>query len=99
MDGRLEVRTRGLTSVPPLADPQRDRGVWNDLELIVFEGTAIQLLNGQVVCVTSNARTTQDQPVRNGEIALVGFHGTVYFRNLQVRDIDDLPPGIVELAR
>jgi hypothetical protein len=100
--GKIEPQARSQQRIKATADPQRQPGEWNDLELICFGQTAIHVLNGQAVCVTTNARavieTGEEQPVVDGWIAFVGYHGTIYVRDMELRPITALPPEVLEIA-
>jgi hypothetical protein len=75
-------------------------GEWNTFELIVFEGSAVQFINGQRVYAITNIR----QQLTGGkeEAAVAASHIVIgslseestFFRAIEIREIDALPPEV-----
>lgn len=69
-------------------------GLWTDLELICFEGKSLHIVNGKVVMVLQNSRYMDNgkaQPLTKGKIQLQSEASEVYFKGIQIKQIDALP--------
>lgn len=70
-------------------------GEWIDIDLICFEGKSLHIVNGEVVMALSNLRYLDENntshPLSEGKIQLQSEAGEVFFKNIEIRKITDLP--------
>jgi len=69
-------------------------GEWTNIELICFEGKSLHIINGKVVMVLSNSRYhegNKDTPLIQGKIQLQSEAAEVFYKEIQIRNIDKLP--------
>lgn len=67
---------------------------WNTVELICFEGQSLHIVNGQVVMVLKNSRYQQDgrdMPMWEGKIQLQSEAAEVFYKNIRLQPLDQLP--------
>lgn len=70
-------------------------GEWNTVELICFEGQSLHIVNGQVVMVLKNSRYVKDgvsTPLVAGKIQLQSEAAEVFYKQIEIKTIDQLPP-------
>ncbi|WP_416305138.1 3-keto-disaccharide hydrolase [Neptunicella sp. SCSIO 80796] len=75
-------------------------GEWNTLELICFEGQSLHIVNGQVVMVLKNSRYQQDgvsKPLVEGKIQLQSEAAEIFYRQIEIRTLDQLPAPYTKL--
>lgn len=75
-------------------DRESPHGEWTELELVCFEGKSLHMVNGQVVMALSGSRYLEDGkafPLKRGKIQLQSEAATVFFKDIQIREIDTLP--------
>lgn len=75
-------------------DNESPEGQWTNLELICFEGKSLHIVNGKVVMVLANSRYREDNkdiPLTKGKIQLQSEGAEVFFKNIRIRKIDNLP--------
>lgn len=75
-------------------DAEKPRGEWNTLELICFNGESIHIVNGQVVMRLTNAERldgAEPAPLRSGPIALQTEGAEVFYREVEIREIEAMP--------
>jgi len=73
---------------------ENDPGEWNTLELICYEGKSLHIVNDHVVMVLQNSRYRKDGeivPLKQGKIQLQSEAAEVFYKDIQIRDIDELP--------
>ena len=76
------------------ANYEKADGEWNTLELICFEDKSIHMVNGQVVMVLQNSRYIEDGvkvPLTKGKIQLQSEAAEVFFKDIQIRQIESMP--------
>ena len=76
------------------ANYEYNDGEWNTLELICFEDKSIHIVNSHVVMILKNSRYIQDGekiPLNKGKIQLQSEAAEVYFKNIQIRQLESLP--------
>jgi hypothetical protein len=76
------------------ADYESEKGNWTTLELICFEGQSLHIVNGKVVMVLKNSRyVTEDgsQPLNSGKIQIQSEAAEVFFKDIKIKAIDNLP--------
>ena len=87
--------TAGTTKrVIKLADRERPRGEWNTLELYCLGQRSIHAVNGEVVMRLSGIRqrtAAGETPLTRGRVQLQSEGGEVFFRNIAIRTITELP--------
>jgi hypothetical protein len=67
---------------------------WNTVELICYQGKSLHIVNGHVVMVLRNSHYVQDGkkiPLVKGKIQLQSEGSEVYFKDVQIKDIRDMP--------
>ena len=73
-------------------DAEKPHGEWNDVELITYGDSSIHIVNGQVVMRLFNSRTmTTKEPLNFGKIILQSEGAEVYYKDLQLKLIDEIP--------
>ncbi|WP_299119391.1 ThuA domain-containing protein [uncultured Winogradskyella sp.] len=76
-------------------DNEKDRGEWNTLELICFEGTSLHVVNGKVVMVLYNSKyknaENQIVPLTKGRIQIQSEAAEVYYKDVQIKSINRIP--------
>ena len=76
------------------ANYENDHGEWNTIELICFEDKSIHIVNGQVVMILRNSRHVEEGktiPMNKGKIQLQSEAAEVYYKNIEIRDLEELP--------
>ncbi|RKD92803.1 3-keto-disaccharide hydrolase [Mangrovibacterium diazotrophicum] len=69
-------------------------GDWTTIELICFGDKSIHLVNGHVVMVLQNSRLVKDgesSPLTKGKIQLQSEAAEVFFKNIQLESISEIP--------
>jgi hypothetical protein len=86
--------------ITPSFDDEKPRGEWNTVEVIYWADQCLHLLNGKVNMVLSNPRYVKDglvTPLRSGKIQLQSEAAELFYRNIQVRHITEIPPEHLHL--
>lgn len=76
------------------ADNESANGEWTEVELICFEGKSLHIINGKVVMVLANSRYHKDGkdiPLTKGKIQLQSEAAEVFYKNIQIKKLDELP--------
>ncbi|WP_321375612.1 DUF1080 domain-containing protein [uncultured Draconibacterium sp.] len=69
-------------------------GEWNTLELICYDGNSLHIVNGQVVMVLRNSRYIKEDetlPLDNGKIQIQSEAAEVYYKDIEIRELDEMP--------
>ena len=69
-------------------------GEWTQLELICFEGKSLHIVNGHVVMVLQNSRYEKDGkmiPLAEGKIQLQSEAAEVFYKDIQIEQLNALP--------
>jgi hypothetical protein len=77
-----------------LGDPEKPKGEWNTLELICFNGDSIHIVNGVVVMRLYHAQQLDAEPptpLTSGQISLQTEGAEVYYRDIEVKPITEIP--------
>jgi hypothetical protein len=81
----------------PIAD--KPYGEWNTCEVIAVGGTGIHVVNGKVNMVITNSRYKQGDawvPLAKGKIQLQSEFAEVYFRNVRIKPLKEIPENYRE---
>jgi len=81
-------------------DGESPTGEWNTIDIYCLGGTAVHMINGKVVMVLYNSSVVQDGtlvPLTKGKIQLQSEGAEVFYRNIQVENINSLPEGVASL--
>jgi hypothetical protein len=83
---------RGVTQ-RILKDPDAEKpsGEWNVMEVYAFGQTAVHVVNGKTVMILTGLRDAKDVPLTKGRIQIQSESAEVYYRNLRIRPITELP--------
>ena len=76
------------------ANYENPEGEWNTVELICFENKSIHIVNGQVVMILRNSRYVKDGekiPMIKGKIQLQSEAAEVFFKDIEIRNLESLP--------
>ena len=76
------------------ADYESPVGEWTILELICFGDKSVRIVNGHVVMVLQNSRYMKDGksiPLTKGKIQLQSEAAEVYFKDIRIKSIKELP--------
>ena len=69
-------------------------GEWTTLELISYEGKSLHIVNGKVVMILQNSRYKKDGevvPLVQGKIQLQSEAAEVFYKDIEIREIDAIP--------
>lgn len=83
-----------------LEDAEKPRGEWNTLELVCVNGQSIHIVNGKVVMRLHDPRQPDGSellPHAFGAISLQTEGAEVYYRNVEIRAITDVPSAFAGL--
>jgi len=81
------------------ADHEKPRGEWNTLEVYCLGQTAVHVVNGKTVLVLTGLRHKVDGkevPLTKGRIQFQSESAEVYYRNIKVRPITEIPKTVLE---
>lgn len=76
-------------------------GDWTTVELYAVGDKAVHVVNGTVNMALANSRSYIDgveQPLTRGQIQFQSEGAEVFYRNLEIRDIDEIPEDILQAA-
>jgi Domain of Unknown Function (DUF1080) len=75
-------------------DNESQDGKWTNIELICYEGKSLHIINGKVVMVLANSRfheNDKDVSLVKGKIQLQSEGAEVFYKDIQIENIDKLP--------
>jgi hypothetical protein len=78
-------------------DYENPGGEWNTMEIYTVGGKSVHVVNGQVNNRVSNSRHLVDGkelPLTKGKIQLQSEGAEVFYRSIQIRDIDEIPSDL-----
>ena len=81
------------------ANYENPDGEWNLVELICFENKSIHIVNGQVVMILRNSRYVKDGesiPMNKGKIQLQSEAAEVFYKDIEIRNLESLPAEFVK---
>ena len=76
------------------ANYENPEGEWNTVELICFENKSIHIVNGHVVMILRNSRYVKDGesiPMNKGKIQLQSEASEVFYKDIEIRNLESLP--------
>ncbi|MEN9656264.1 MAG: hypothetical protein RL311_1233 [Bacteroidota bacterium] len=94
-----ETKVNGIARIS--ADYEKAHGEWNTVEIICKGGEAIHLVNGKVNMVVINTRQNIngiDEPLTAGKIQIQSEGAEVFYRNIQIKHINEIPKKIKKEA-
>lgn len=81
------------------SDPENPTGEWNTLDLYCHGDTAIHLINGKVMMVLYHLKQSDKGlnilPLVKGKIQLQSEGAEIFYRNIKIQDIHQLPIGLM----
>jgi len=83
----------------PAGDFEKPAGEWNVLELYAVGDRSAHVVNGKVAVVLTGLRQTVDGkeiPLTRGRIELQSESAEIFFRNIQIRDVAEIPKQVLE---
>jgi hypothetical protein len=75
-------------------DRESKPGEWTTLELICFKDKSLHIVNGEVVMVLKNSAYTRDGkiiPLTKGKIQLQSEAAEVFFKDIEIKSIAEVP--------
>ncbi|MCK5066668.1 MAG: DUF1080 domain-containing protein [Bacteroidales bacterium] len=75
-------------------DHENPSGEWNTMEIYTLGGESVHVVNGNVNMRISNSRQIsegQELPLTKGKIQLQSEGAEVFYRNIRIRSIDEIP--------
>lgn len=87
-----------------LAHPLNERpaGEWNTIEVIAWRNHALHVVNGAVNMVIRDARFEEEgveTPITGGSIQLQSEGAEIFFRNVEIRPLSELPEAYAPYLR
>lgn len=81
-----------------LVDREKPIGSWNTIELLCIGDMIVYVVNGEVVMRLSHARDDNDntQPLAEGRLALQSEGAEVFYRDIEIRSITEIPEAYRE---
>lgn len=83
-------------------DNEKPRGQWNRLDLVCLGQTSLHVVNGTVNLVLTNIRRQLDgrqEPLSRGRIQLQSEGAEVFYRNIRIRPITEIPAEYLRQAQ
>jgi hypothetical protein len=80
-------------------DNEKPTGQWNTIELYTLGQTSVHVVNGKVVMILTGSRQkvgNKETPLTKGKIQIQSEGAEVFYRNIMVRPIDAIPPGLLK---
>lgn len=87
-----------------LANPYNENahGEWNTLELICYDNHAIHKVNGKTNLVLLNSFVKKDNeliPITGGRLALQSEGAEIFFKDIYIKKLDELPPELSDYLK
>ena len=79
-------------------DYENPNGEWNTMEIYTVGGKSVHVVNGQVNMRISNSRQLiagQEQPLTKGKIQLQSEGAEIFYRNIEILNIDEIPAALL----
>jgi len=81
----------------PAGDFEKPAGEWNTLVLYAVGDRSVHLVNGKVALILTGLRQIvngKEVPLTRGRIELQSESAEIFFRNVQIRSINEIPPEL-----
>ncbi|WP_210487697.1 3-keto-disaccharide hydrolase [Rufibacter aurantiacus] len=69
-------------------------GDWTQIELVCYKGKSLHIVNGQVVMVLQNSRYVENDkatPLTKGKIQIQSEAAEVYYKDILLKELDEMP--------
>jgi hypothetical protein len=79
-------------------DHERSIGEWNTVEIYTVDGNSIHVVNGHVNMQIYNSQYMDNdshQPLKKGKIQLQSEGAEIFYRNIQIQQIEEIPDEIL----
>jgi hypothetical protein len=79
-------------------DAENPSGQWNTIDLYCHGDTSIHVVNGKVMMVLYHNKQLdngQESPLTKGKLQIQSEGAEVYYRHIQIEEIDKLPAGLI----
>ena len=79
-------------------DFENPMGEWNTIEIYTVDGNSVHVVNGNVNMRTFNSQYQENgeiYPLTKGKIQLQSEGAEIYYRNIQIRSIDEIPDQVM----
>lgn len=79
-------------------DHENPNGEWNTIEIYTVDGNSIHAVNGYVNMRTYDSQYLENGekvPLRKGKIQLQSEGAEIFYRNIQIRSIDEIPAKLM----
>lgn len=79
-------------------DAEKPTGEWNVIDLYCFGDTSVHVVNGKVTMILYNLRQLEKDreiPLAEGKIQLQSEGAEIFYRNLWVEEIKDIPQSLL----
>ena len=81
-------------------DYEKPKGEWNKVELYCYGRTSVHVVNGKVNMINLNSGKYLGEgsieALSKGKIQLQSEGGELYVRNMKIKSIDQIPPGLLK---
>ncbi len=81
------------------SDNEQPTGEWNLIEIYCVGDSSVHLINGKVNMILYNSRKVdggKETPLTKGKIQLQSEGAEVFYRNIKIQQITNLPQGVLE---
>jgi len=92
--GGPRITAKAGNGITPEIDVEEVFGNWNTVEVIFWAGNCIHILNEHVNLIATSPRYIESDkviPMRRGKIQLQSEAAEAFFRNIEIREIDEVP--------
>ena len=83
----------------PGGDFEKPAGAWNTLELYALGDQSVHVVNGKVALILTGLRQNtagKEVSLSKGRIELQSESAEIFFRNIQIRSISQIPPELLK---
>lgn len=80
------------------SDHEKPTGQWNTLELYCYGGTAVHVVNGEIMMVLHHSRYLHNgkyTPLTQGHLQLQSEGSEVFYRDIKITSIDRIPDALL----
>jgi hypothetical protein len=101
--GGTRVTLKGGAGLMKEGDAEKPTGEWNIADLYCVGNTSVHVINGLPVMVLTNLRLPveggREEPLTGGKIQLQSEGAEIFFRDLELEPIDEIPRQAMDGAR